>query len=164
MLATVPLLTGFAQEVQRRVFVAGQPEVVYIEVPSTTQPVVEDGVRVDGQLVSNLFVYDAAGNPLTGVQVFDDRGRPVRTTYDDGLQQWSLPGVTEPWFFSPSYDADGRARWNVYPLQGAPATDWLVDDEVTLAEDAELRTPPAPFAKAPAVTATSDASGTTTAP
>ena len=109
---------------------------------------------VGGLQVSNLFMYDAAGNPLSQVQVFDDRGRPVRTTYDAGGTSWSLPGVTEPWVFLPSQDADGRSKWNVYPLAGLPTTQATpgTAKPVPLA-DATPRIPPRPFAKAPAVAA-----------
>lgn len=113
----------------------------------------EDGVYVEGQMVSNLFVYDADGNPLSGVQIFDDRGRQVRTTYDEGSGEWYLPGVDEPWSFAPSVDGYGRVRWNVYPLSGAPLDAWTYDDEGRRvpADGYELRVPPHPFAKAPAV-------------
>ena len=113
------------------------------------ESVYSDGVVVDGMEVSNLFVYDAEGNPLTGVQIFDDRGRPVRTTFDEGTQDWHLPGVDEPWRFAPVTDVDGRVRWNVYPLAGAPASTWEYDDAGW--ETPALRLPPRPFEKAPAV-------------
>ncbi|WP_448059339.1 HAAS signaling domain-containing protein [Cellulomonas hominis] len=114
-----------------------------------------DGVVVDGMQVSNLFVYDADGNPLQDVQIFDDRGREVRTTYDDGAGDWSLPGVDVPWAFAPATDEDGRSRWNVYPLQGAPSEDFTWGDtgERELIDGASLRRPPRPFAKAPVIVA-----------
>lgn len=124
------------------------PQEVVVQVP--VEPA--DGVYVDGILVSNLFVYDAQGNPLERVQVFDDRGRPVRTTYDEGWELWSLPGVVEPWRFASATDVDGRDRWNVYPLQGAPGAAWNEDGAgPTLVEGESLRTPPLPFAQAPAL-------------
>ncbi|MET0433619.1 MAG: hypothetical protein ABW025_05580 [Cellulomonas sp.] len=133
-------------------------DTAYVEQPSDGVPRV-DGVWVDGMQVSNLFVYDAEGNPLSDVQVYDDRGRPVRTTTDEGWSTWSLPGVTEDWNFLPATDEDGRTRWNVYPLLGAPNADFdwdrLGTDEA--AQDpvdvltADPRVPPRPFAKAPAV-------------
>ena len=52
------------------------------------------------------------------------RRRPVRTTTDEGWSTWSLPGVTEDWNFLPATDEDGRTRWNVYPLLGAPNADF----------------------------------------
>lgn len=133
-------------------------ETAYVEQSSDGIPR-EDGVWVDGMQVSNLFVYDAEGNPLRDVQVYDDRGRPVRTTTDEGWSTWSLPGVTEDWNFLPAVDEDGRTRWNVYPLLGAPNADFdwdgLGTDE-SAQNPADVlttdpRVPPRPFAKAPAV-------------
>ena len=118
-----------------------------------------DGVVVDGMQVSNLFVYDAEGNPLTDVQVYDDRGRPVRTTFDDGRDAYWFPEGTEPWSFVSRVDSDGRARWNVYPLQGAPSSQFTYDDEgaqVLLSGNSAV-TPPWPFAKAPALDAPAEA-------
>ncbi|MBO9553289.1 hypothetical protein [Cellulomonas sp.] len=122
-----------------------------------TQTVYEDrpvdGVVVDGIQVSNLFVYDAQGNPLQDVQVYDDRGRPVRTTFDNGYDQFWFPESTEPWSFVPAADADGRSRWNVYPLRGAPTTQFEHDDDgaPVLQAGVSASTPPWPFAKAPAL-------------
>lgn len=108
--------------------------------------------------MSNLFVYDADGNPLDDVQIYDDRGRPVRTTTDDGWGSWSLPGVSGPWNFVAAQDDEGRARWNVYPLRGAPTEsfDWDSyyeggDETVQLLDGETVRTPPRPFAKAPSL-------------
>ncbi|KQY42938.1 hypothetical protein [Cellulomonas sp. Root137] len=119
-----------------------------------------DGVVVDGMQVSNLFVYDAEGNPLTDVQVYDDRGRPVRTTYDNGYEQYWFPEGTEPWSFVSRTDADGRARWNVYPLRGAPTSQFTYGDDgvQVLPIGTDASTPPWPFAKAPALDAPADAS------
>ncbi len=122
------------------------PQEVVVEVPGEVQ----DGVYVDGILVSNLFVYDAEGNPLDRVQIVDDRGRPVRTTTDEGTQSWFMPGVDEPWQFGADLTADGRERWNVYPLRGLPMSE--VDGEVAPAAG-DLRLPPLPFAQAPTLAA-----------
>jgi hypothetical protein len=113
----------------------------------------QDGVVVDGMAVSNLFAYDAAGNPIDGVQLFDDRGRPVRTTRDAGTDKWSLPGVAETWSFVSAQDEDGRQLWNVYPLRGAPAGsfEWNDAGQHVPTAGTTPRIPPRPFAKAPAV-------------
>jgi hypothetical protein len=132
----------------------------------------QDGVVVDGMAVSNLFAYDAAGNPIDGVQIFDDRGRPVRTTSDHGTGEWSLPGVADRWSFVSAQDADGRRLWNVYPLLGGPSASFEWNDNLgqrVLAGGVAPRTPPRPFAKAPAVTlpagtATGPTAGATTGP
>lgn len=134
-----------------------QYDTAYVEQPYDGVPR-EDGVWVDGMQVSNLFVYDAEGNPLTDVQVYDDRGRPVHTTSDGGWSSYSLPGVDEQWNFVAARDEDGRVRWNVYPLLGAPYEEF--DWEGFTGADSETpsdvlttdpRVPPRPFAKAPAV-------------
>lgn len=130
----------------------GQPYPVEVLVEVPAEP--DDGVIVDGMYVSNLFVYDAQGNPLQDVQIVDDRGRPVRTVTDGSASDWQLPGVDEAWAFAPSADESGRARWNVYPLAGAPSDAWQwLDDEGTreLVPGESPRLPPAPFAKAPAL-------------
>lgn len=143
-------------------YYASGDRVVYVDrevqVPTVVPPT--DGVYVDGMQVSNLFAYDSEGKPLTGVQLYDDRGRPVQTVSlsTNALYPYSLqlPGVRETWNFFPSQDADGRNRWNVYPLSGAPES--AVDPERAenglpmLKDGEELRTPPSPFAQAPAVT------------
>jgi hypothetical protein len=123
---------------------------VYPDVPQ------QDGVWVDGMQVSNLFVYDRAGNPLSDVQVYDDRGRAVQTVVDDGWGAYELPGVSGPWGFVPATDEDDRRRWNVYPLLGAPYEEFDWDNPEGLQRPEQLltsdpRVPPPPFAKAPAV-------------
>jgi hypothetical protein len=116
----------------------------------------QDGVYVDGMQVSNLFVYDAEGNPLQDVQIYDDRGRAVQTT-SDGWMSWELPGVSSQWNFVPAQDEDGRRRWNVYPLRGAPYDDFDWDTMNSeplgppLKDGVEPKLPPRPFAKAPSL-------------
>lgn len=122
-------------------YVVGSP----VDDPSRT------GVWVAGQQVSNLFVYDAQGEPLTDVQIYDDRGRPVRTVDSAGLfRPWFVPEDPRPWFFQPAHALDGRQRWNAYPLR-ASRQETLTDGmgEVAFAEDAQDM--PFPFAKAPAL-------------
>lgn len=133
-----------------------ETEYVYDENGAVVEYPHEDGVWVDGMQVSNLFVYDADGEPLSDVQVYDDRGRAVRTTTDDGWSSWSLPGVNEDWTFVPAEDEDGRTRWNVYPLLGAPYDEFDWEEFTGDRPPAEVlttepRVPPRPFAKAPAL-------------
>ncbi|QTE28982.1 hypothetical protein [Pengzhenrongella sicca] len=161
----LPMLAAFDTAVHHRLASTGAYP-VYIQGPATSTPP-ENGVFVDGMQVSNLFVYDAAGEPLSQVQIFDDRGRPVRTTYDNGVDSWSLPGVADPWMFTPSLDTDGRTRWNVYPLSGRPASELAITPGFALPEPIEgstPRVPPAPFAQAPAIATTAQATSPAAAP
>lgn len=150
LLAVVPA-AGWADAGAREVLYYDKP--VYVE--GEPRPWQEDGVWVDRMQVSNLFVYDAAGQPLDDVQIYDDRGRPVRTTTDNGWGSWELPNVSEPWTFVPATDEDGRRLWNVYPLLGAPWDDFDWESpEAEQPEDmltTEPRRPPRPFAQAPAL-------------
>jgi hypothetical protein len=70
------------------------------------------GLRNDGRLVRNVFAYDAEGNPLEGVQLYDQRGEPLAISPDVVVRmryQGQTPMVY-PW-------ADGeQAQWNVFPL------------------------------------------------
>lgn len=145
VLAVLPLLAAFADH--------AAPRTVYVQGPGAGFVAPTDGVVVDGVYVSNLFVYDAQGNELHDVQVFDDRGRPVRTIRPEDGQDWSLPGVAQPWAFAPTTDVDGRDRWNVYPLLGAPIEDWTWTDSGAreLLGGRSLVMPPSPFARAPAL-------------
>jgi len=138
--------------------------VEYQTISTPTAP--QDGVVVDGMLVSNLFAYDAAGNPIDGVQIFDDRGRPVRTTSDDGSGEWSLPGVADRWSFVSAQDEGGRQLWNVYPLRGGPSASFEWNDlgQRVLIGGIAPRTPPRPFAKAPVVTLPGATAGATAGP
>ena len=62
------------------------------------------GVLNRGQEVCNIAAYDAQGQPLTGVQLFDQDGRPMDVRCRDRQATavpWVLGDVT---------------RWNVFPL------------------------------------------------
>ncbi|MDR7253653.1 hypothetical protein J2X46_002643 [Nocardioides sp. BE266] len=64
----------------------------------------EQGLLNRGQQVCNIAAYDAEGQPLEGVQLFDQAGRPLDVRcYDQQATKvpWVLGDVT---------------RWNVFPL------------------------------------------------
>ncbi len=111
----------------------------------------DDGVWVDGMQVSNLFAFDADGDPIKGVQLYDDRGRPVRTVSEDATaEMWEVPQTEGPWYFRPATAADGRERWNVYPLRALPETgvEWG-DEGMAPVVGVQPETMPWPFLKAP---------------
>ncbi|QJW36001.1 hypothetical protein [Cellulosimicrobium protaetiae] len=122
-----------------------------------------DGVWVDGMQVSNLFVYDAAGDPVRDVQVFDDRGRPVRTVTEEGTYGvWAVPDVEGSWYFQPTLSTDGRERWNVYPLRAVAEEDVEYPDDggrPVPATGTRTQEMPWPFLKAPTAVPSSVGSG-----
>jgi hypothetical protein len=72
------------------------------------------GLVNNGEAVSNVFPYDAQGHPLTGVQLYDQNGRPIevaegdRTQFrDDGTEVDLVPGS----------QAGTPQRWNAFPLK-----------------------------------------------
>ncbi|GAA3589219.1 hypothetical protein GCM10022198_11330 [Klugiella xanthotipulae] len=81
------------------------------------------GLWLDDRQVLNIFPYDAEGNPLDNVQLFDETGQPLSTTpggdstmsigntfYDGDMVEYGL--VT--------YGIEnGNSVWNVYPLREA---------------------------------------------
>jgi hypothetical protein len=77
------------------------------------------GLMYRGAPVENVFPYDTQGNPLTGVQLFDQDGRPLQLARhahfrSDGAEDvWT---VTYPWFNG------GQALRNVVPLPGREQT------------------------------------------
>ena len=65
-----------------------------------------------GQALCNVSAYDAAGNPLSGVQLFDQDGRPLELgCYDRAAHYvpWALGDVP---------------RWNVVPLAARDKVAW----------------------------------------
>lgn len=92
------------------------------------ETVPDDGVVVAGERATNLFVYDADGNPVEGAQVFDQRGRPVLTEAypgDPWLQEEFWPdGADELLVHAAVPGVNGESRWNVYPLHLLPRSLW----------------------------------------
>jgi hypothetical protein len=71
------------------------------------------GLMADGRYVRNVFAYDAQGNPLTGVQLYDQKGRPLAVNPDPYYGTYRSDGSrvhTYPWF-----NGDQKL-FNVYPL------------------------------------------------
>jgi len=76
------------------------------------------GLSIDGVEVSNIFAYDAVGNPLTHVQLFTQTGDPLTTVgsayFDQSYDQLHSSGnnlTTVPFL-----GAFGGRGWNVFPL------------------------------------------------
>ena len=63
-----------------------------------------EGLVNGGEQVCNIAAYDASGQPLVGVQLFDQSGRPL------DVQCYGQAGRTVPWVLG------DVTRWNVFPL------------------------------------------------
>ncbi|WP_182380342.1 hypothetical protein [Nocardioides sp. WS12] len=66
------------------------------------------GLMFNGVELTNLFVYDAQGAPVTGAQLFDGAGRPL--AINDGLFLEDYETLMYPWL------SNGSPRFNVFPL------------------------------------------------
>ncbi|MDO9395790.1 MAG: hypothetical protein Q7T71_04535 [Herbiconiux sp.] len=81
------------------------------------------GLWLDGQRVTNIFGYDAEGNPVTDLQLFDQNGDPLVTVGAALVEQeydYSTNGTT----VTVPFASDPRGNvWNVYPLNEAPLND-----------------------------------------
>ena len=80
------------------------------------------GLLLDGAQIGNLFVYDRDGNPITGAQLYTDKGTPVNLYGSDSADLSN--GVNGPWQSAdmvtvPFRDSQGRPIWNIYPLHVA---------------------------------------------
>jgi hypothetical protein len=64
----------------------------------------DQGVLNRGEQVCNIAAYDAEGQPLVGVQLFDQAGRPL------DVRCWRQQDRTVPWVLG------DVTRWNVFPL------------------------------------------------
>lgn len=115
------------------------------------------GLAVDGTRVRNIFAYDAEGNPIAGVQLFDQDGRPLNTVghANDDHTQW------DEYFYGGGGPAPvpvavpGRTPvWNVYPLREL-APDAIVDQYGNPDTDRALE-PDFPFPQVPAVHSVSE--------
>lgn len=116
------------------------------------------GLTMNGTAVRNVFAYDAEGEPLEGVQLFDQDGRPLEVLLDPQVDEFydgegrtglrmSEDGTYEQ--VVPAVLANGRSLFNVFPLSLVP----VVHDEMgnAVPSDEPATAPPAPFATAPEV-------------
>lgn len=66
------------------------------------------GIMFNGVELTNLFVYDAQGTPVTGAQLFDGAGRPLVINENLFLDDYQTQMY--PWL------SNGAPRFNVFPL------------------------------------------------
>jgi hypothetical protein len=102
-------------------------------------PYVQEGISVNGKYVTNVFAYDADGNLLEDVQLYDQDGDPVIVVGDP--RQSTFISATDGSLLVPNDRVLGRPGWNVFPLDSVPqnALDPYGDVD---ADDAEPVDPP----------------------
>ncbi|MES2094535.1 MAG: hypothetical protein V4531_12090 [Actinomycetota bacterium] len=76
------------------------------------------GLAHDGGSITNIFAYDANGEPIARVQLFDQNGKPLST---------KLPGEdfitsSDTTALVPSESVTSGNGWNVFPLESVPVT------------------------------------------
>lgn len=107
-----------------------------------------------------MFAFDLDGNPIDYVQLFDQNGRPLTIIGADEMDPMMHGYRGQYGMWMPYIDANGLARWNVYPMQVVPDFDNPYSNIPM-----ELReTPTPPFATAPplSIVPEPDASGVPT--
>lgn len=92
------------------------------------------GMSLDGQPVSNVYVYDSAGQRISGVRLFDQDGRPLNA---------------DPTFLDPNGnpmgvvpDSSGAQLMNVYPRAMVGSDPWQVTDPANPQANRLVWTPP----------------------
>ncbi|MEO8261197.1 MAG: hypothetical protein ABI566_01395 [Pseudolysinimonas sp.] len=97
------------------------------------------GLTRDGMQIDNIFAYDAAGEPIDQVQLFDQDGNPLNLVGDISAEFW---GAQDGSMVVPSGDVPGRVGWNVFPLAHANSwSDYEDDGALDESEVSETRFP-----------------------
>jgi hypothetical protein len=83
----------------------------------------EPGLMNQDQWVRNVYPYDAEGNPLTGVQLFDENGNPlvVATWMSEDLDGDGRASIVYPWLNGE------KELFNVFPLPEREQPAWRVE-------------------------------------
>ncbi|WP_449386452.1 hypothetical protein [Cellulomonas soli] len=103
-----------------------------------------DGIYVEGNQATNLFVYDSDGMPVPDAQVYDQDGRPVSI----GAEVYESDANHRLWGMAAPQDLDGAPRWNVYPRARVADGTYDYDTGTFVGDPTDA---PLPFAQAPAV-------------
>lgn len=98
--------------------------------PQTIYP---QGLSLNGGQIDNIFAYDAAGEPIDQVQLFDQNGTPLNLVGDTSVDFW---GAQDGSMVVPSDDVPGRAGWNVFPL--AHANSWSDYEDDGMLDESEI--------------------------
>lgn len=122
-----------------------------------TEEVGQQGLRLDGVQINNIFAYDAEGNPIDRVQLFTGKGTPLNLygANDTGIMYSAGPetafGMHDngEWASIPFRDYRGQAVWNIYPLDEA-----RMDTTTGAPKTSTKKHPDPPFQKAPSIMST----------
>lgn len=112
------------------------------------------GLSSGGEPVGNVFAYDAQGNLLENVQLFDQSGKPLAidsNSFDYGCLDNEC---RESAILVPGQLETGATTWNIFPLQQVPTGDAVYNERTDRNEPAEgvdATQPVVPFIKVPAV-------------
>ena len=109
------------------------------------------GLWLNGAEVTNVFAYDARGQALHGVQLFDQDGKPLATSVPGGngcLVKDEWDECTTPGAWVPTQLETGATAWNVYPMRMAESS---FEDPTAPIPGAAPQDRPAPFVKVPAL-------------
>ena len=135
---------------------------------SSVGPSYTPGLSVDGQRVRNIFAFDAEGNAIPAVQLFDQDGNPLTT-----VGRENGPAGYDNYFYGGGgpvpvpYTAPGASdTWNIYPLREIPpgVMTWDPIEDVAKAKATAfpfLRVQPVPTDVAPTPASTPLPSPTT---
>jgi hypothetical protein len=111
-------------------------------------PVREDVLRHGREVVRNIYAYDANGQPLSGVQLFDQAGRPVAVSPVSSQGRGKGRRVTCPWFNGET------GLYNVFPLPERLQRRGTCASPNPPKNAGDATAPTAPFAAVPPVSAT----------
>ncbi|SEN34092.1 hypothetical protein [Cryobacterium luteum] len=108
------------------------------------------GLMQNGEQVTNVFAYDADGQPLTDVQLFDQDGRSLNVVNDPANTNYlpQLDKAGEQDMVVPSLLVPAGGGWNVFPLRLVSSDD--IDytyDYLGQAYQADAAPAPLPYAR-----------------
>ncbi|MFC5929042.1 PepSY domain-containing protein [Cryobacterium melibiosiphilum] len=145
-------------------FIAAHEITAQNNVNASYDSYVTPGLVQNGEQVTNIFAYDAEGQPLPDVQLFDQDGQPLGVVEDPAntpyLSQYDSAGTEH--ILVPSLLVPGGSGWNVYPLGQVASQDVYPFD--ALAPLGEGEATPFPFAQVQPLVAAPEAGEATPSP
>jgi len=97
------------------------------------------GLQYDGQQLLNIFPYDSKGDPISGIQLFDQDGNPLDLA---GKAPDGHLFLNDNSVLVPSSAVPSQSGWNVFPLAAVPNPRFGDDGLLLNEQNAEAVTPP----------------------